>query len=274
MVIGIIVKAILLGILEGITEFLPVSSTGHLILANKLLFFEGEFAYVFDIVVQSGAVFAVILYFWNKVYPPFHDIKLLKNYVLLWLKVLVAMAPAAILVVGFHFDEFIEHYLFAPIPVALALIVGAILIIIAEKSKHHVVVHTEDDITFVKAFLVGVAQCMAFFPGMSRSASTIIGSLFLGFSRSVAAEFSFFLAIPTLLGASAFKIFRLGITFTHLELQALIMGTFVSFIVAYVVVAAFMSYIKKHDFIIFANYRIALGVVVSLIEFLSIMNIV
>ncbi len=259
---SIIIKAILLGILEGVTEFLPVSSTGHLILANKLLSFEGDFANAFDIVVQSGAILAVILYFWNRVYPPINNREKLTKYILRWSKVVVALFPAAILVFLFNADDVIDKYLFKPVPVAIALIVGAILIIVAEKRQYNITVVSEEDISFKYAFLVGVAQCMAFFPGMSRSASTIIGALFLGFSRSVAAEFSFFLAIPTLLGASLVKMLRMGIEFTQVELQALIIGIFVSFIVAYIVIAAFMSYIKKHDFIIFAKYRIILGLIV------------
>ncbi len=262
---SIIVKAIILGILEGITEFIPVSSTGHLILANKLLSFEGEFANAFDIFVQSGAILAIILYFWDKVYPPFNDKEKFKKYILRWIKVVVALLPAGVLVFVFNVDEVIDKYLFSPFPVAIALIVGAILITFAERRQYDIMVVNEEDITFKHSFLVGVAQCMAFFPGMSRSASTIIGALFLGFARPVAAEFSFFLAIPTLLGASLVKMIRIGVNYTHIEMQALIMGVFISFIVSYIVIAAFMSYIKKHDFVVFAKYRIVLGVFVILL---------
>ncbi len=265
---GMIIKAVILGIIEGITEFLPISSTGHLILANKFLAFEGDFANAFDIVIQSGAIFAVILYFWNKIFPPFNDSKKLVNYINRWVKVLVGIIPAAILGLGFGLDEIIENYLFYPIPVAIALIVGAVLIIISERSQKIVLVADEKDITFKYAFLVGIAQCMAFFPGMSRSASTIIGALFLGFSRSVAAEFSFFLAIPTLLGASLVKIIKLGTEFTALQWQCLMIGTLVSFVVAYFVIAFLMNYIRKHDFIVFAKYRIVLGIIVLIWSFM------
>ncbi len=264
-----IIKSVILGIIEGITEFLPISSTGHLILANKFLAFEGEFANAFDIVIQSGAIFAVIIYFWKKIFPPFNDKKKLVIYINRWVKVIVGIIPAAVLGLGFGLDEIIEKYLFSPIPVAAALIFGAILIIFSEKRNTDIIVKDEKDITYKYAFFVGIAQCMAFFPGMSRSASTIIGALFLGFSRSVAAEFSFFLAIPTLLGASLVKMIKLGAVFTVIQWYSLIIGTLVSFVVAYVVIAFLMSYIRKHDFIVFAKYRIVLGIIVLALSFVN-----
>jgi undecaprenyl-diphosphatase len=257
-----IIKAIILGIIEGLTEFLPVSSTGHLILANDYLQFEGDFANLFAIVIQSGAILAVLIYFRDKVFPSFKRTEGLRDYVSLWMKVIVGIIPAGFLGVVLGLDELIEHYLFNPVPVALALIFGAFLIIFAENKFKHVRVNNEGDITYKQAFIVGCAQCMALIPGMSRSASTIIGGLFLGFSRSVAAEFSFFLAIPTLLGASLIKLLKAGFDFSSFEWVVLGVGTFVSFIVAYVVIAFFMNYIKKHDFKIFAYYRIILGALV------------
>jgi undecaprenyl-diphosphatase len=257
-----IIKAIILGIIEGLTEFLPVSSTGHLILANDYLQFEGDFANLFAIVIQSGAILAVLIYFRDKVFPSFKRTEGLRDYVSLWMKVIVGIIPAGFLGVVLGLDELIEHYLFKPVPVALALIFGAFLIIFAENTFKHVRVNNEGDITYKQAFIVGCAQCMALIPGMSRSASTIIGGLFLGFSRSVAAEFSFFLAIPTLLGASLIKLLKAGFDFSSFEWVVLGVGTFVSFIVAYVVIAFFMNYIKKHDFKIFAYYRIILGALV------------
>jgi len=261
-----IIKAIILGIIEGLTEFLPVSSTGHLILANDYLKFEGEFANLFAIVIQSGAIVAVLIYFRDKVFPSFKSKQAVKDYVSLWSKVVVGIIPAGFLGVVLGLDEVIESYLFHPVPVAIALIVGAFLIMFAENKMKTVKVDHESQITYKQAFIVGCAQCMALIPGMSRSASTIIGGLFLGFSRPVAAEFSFFLAIPTLLGASLIKLLKAGFDFTNFEWLVLSVGTFVSFAVAYVVIAFFMSYIKKHDFKVFAYYRIVLGILVLLLS--------
>jgi len=261
-----IIKAIILGIIEGLTEFLPVSSTGHLILANDYLKFEGEFANLFAIVIQSGAILAVLIYFRSKVFPSFKSREGLNEYISLWSKVVVGIIPAGFLGVVLGLDELIEIYLFKPVPVAIALIFGAFLIMYAENRNKTVRVDHESKITYKQAFLVGCAQCMALIPGMSRSASTIIGGLFLGFSRPVAAEFSFFLAIPTLLGASLIKLLKAGFDFTQFEWLVLGVGTFVSFVVAYFVIAFFMNYIKKHDFKAFAYYRIALGILVLLMS--------
>lgn len=259
-----IIKAVLLGIIEGLTEFLPVSSTGHLILANDYLSFEGAFANLFAIVIQSGAILAVLIYFRDKVFPKFESKEGMREYVSLWSKVVVGIIPAGFLGVVLGLDEIIESYLFKPVPVALALIFGAFLIMFAEGGQKTVKVTHEREITYIQAFAVGCAQCMALIPGMSRSASTIIGGLFLGFSRPVAAEFSFFLAIPTLLGASLVKLLKAGFDFTSFEWLVLGIGTFVSFVVAYFVIALFMNYIKKHDFKVFAYYRIGLGLLVLL----------
>jgi len=267
-----IIKVIILGIVEGLTEFLPVSSTGHLIIVSEYLSLDGKFNDVFNIVIQSGAIFAVILYFRKKVFPPMpkkgqHDeIERLKKYITLWLKVIVAIIPAG--VIGIMFEDKMESVLYKPLPVAIALIVGAIMLIIIENKEKVEVVHDEADISYKQAFIVGLAQCMALIPGMSRSASTIIGGLLLGFKRSVAAEFSFFLAIPVILGASLIKLLKAGFAFTSFEYLLLGIGTFVSFIVAYVVIAAFMSFIKKHDFKVFAYYRIVLGLVVLIFWFI------
>lgn len=267
-----ILKVIILGIVEGLTEFLPVSSTGHLILVSKYLSLDGKFNDMFNIVIQSGAIFAVILYFFKKVFPPIpkkgdsDGMYKFKNYLLLWSKVIVAIIPAGIL--GILFEDKIEELLYKPIPVAIALIVGAIMLIVVENKEKEVKVNTEEEITYKQAFLVGVAQCMALIPGMSRSASTIIGAMVIGFNRSIAAEFSFFLAIPVILGASLVKLLKAGFAFTSFEYLLLSIGTFVSFIVAYVVIAAFMSFIKKHDFKVFAYYRIVLGVIVLIFSFI------
>ncbi len=266
-----IIKVIILGIVEGLTEFLPVSSTGHLILVSKYLSLDGKFNDVFNIVIQSGAIFAVILFFWKKVFPPIpkkgnvEEQKKFKKYLQLLSKVVIGIIPLGIL--GVLFDDVVEELLFKPLPVAAALIVGAIMLILVENKEKSVTVHHEDDITYKQAFLVGLAQCMAIIPGMSRSASTIIGALLLGFDRAVAAEFSFFLSIPVILGASLIKLIKVGFDFTSYEYMLLGIGTLVSFVVAYGVIKVFMSFIKKHDFKVFAYYRIVLGVVVVFMTF-------
>lgn len=252
-----VMKAVILGIIEGLTEFLPVSSTGHLIIANQYLNFEGDFANLFAVVIQIGAILAVVLYFRDKVFPKRTE---MKPYVSRWSKVALAVVPAVVL--GLLFEEKIDEVLFNSTAVAIALLVGAVMLLFVENRHFKVLVRDEVQITYRAALFVGFAQCMALFPGMSRSASTIIGAIVIGFSRSLAAEFSFYLAIPTLLGAGIFKMARYGDALTSSEWVLLGVGTLVSFIVAYVVVAGFMTYIKKHDFKPFAWYRIALGILV------------
>lgn len=258
-----IINAIILGIIEGLTEFLPISSTGHLILANKYISFTGDFANVFDVVIQIGAILAVIVYFKDKLMPKLNKTDNIKNYYDLWIKVAIGFVPAGIL--GFLFEKHIDKYLFNPTSVSIALIFGGFLLLSAEKFIKKPSVSDTDKISYKQAFLVGVSQCMALWPGMSRSASTIIGGLFLGFSREVSAEFSFFLAIPTLIGASVFKLLKAGLIFTSYEWMLLLIGTIVSFVVALLVIAFFMNYLKKKDLAPFAYYRIMLGLIVLLI---------
>lgn len=255
-----LLKAILLGIIEGLTEFLPISSTGHLIITNKFINFSGNFANTFTVVIQTGAILAVIIYFRDKLFPNFKSSINREKFFSLWSKVIVGFIPAALL--GLLLDEYIEARFFNPKTVAFALIFGAILLIYSEGRLKGGKVFSIEDISYKKAFIVGIAQCLALWPGMSRSASTIIGGLFLGFTREIAAEFSFFLAIPTLLGASALKLYTTGLSFTTYEWIVTFVGTFVSFIVALVVIAFFMSYIKKRSFNFFAYYRILLGLLV------------
>ncbi len=261
----LILKAVLLGIVEGLTEFLPVSSTGHLILVGEYLAFDGAFADLFNIVIQGGAILAVIVYFWKKIFPPLGDQEALKKWFGFWLKVAVAIIPSGVL--GVLFVDRIEEVLFNSVAVAVTLVLGALLIIFAENKSKTTTVTDEFQITYKQAILVGLAQCMALIPGMSRSASTIIGGLFVGFSRAVAAEFSFFMSIPTLLGAGLIKLLKSGMALTGLQWTLLGIGTAVSFIVAYFVIAIFMNYIKKHDFKVFAWYRIVLGLVVLAVSF-------
>ncbi len=252
-----VVKAVILGIVEGLTEFLPVSSTGHLIIANNYLSFEGDFANLFAVVIQTGAILAVILYFRDKVFPKRGE---MKTYVSRWSKVALAVLPA--IAIAVPFEDAIDEVLFNPTVVAIALVVGAVMLLFIENRHFRVLVREEQQITYRAALFVGLAQCMALVPGMSRSASTIIGAIVIGFSRSLAAEFSFYLAIPTLVGAGIYKMAKFEQVLTQQQWILLAVGTVVSFIVAYVVIAGFMGYIKKHDFKPFAWYRIALGALV------------
>ncbi|SEF38605.1 undecaprenyl-diphosphatase [Caloramator fervidus] len=261
-----ILKAIILGIIEGLTEFLPISSTGHLIIANKYINFTGEFANVFDVVIQVGAILAVIFYFWDKIFPSFNNKQKAKKVYYLWVKVVLGFLPAAVL--GFLFEDKIDKYLFNPLSVSIALIFGAILLLIAESKLKRVRVFDTDDMTYMDALLVGIFQCLALWPGMSRSASTIIGGLLIGLSREVSAEFSFFLAIPTLIGASFLKLLKSSLSFSLVEWTTLFIGTLVSFIVALLVIKFFMGYIKRKDLRPFAYYRILLAVIVILFEIL------
>lgn len=257
-----IFKAIILGIVEGLTEFLPVSSTGHLIIINKFIAFSGKFANVFDVVIQTGAILAVLIYFRKKLFPKFKKIKDIKKYTI-WFKIVTAFIPAAIL--GFLFDDMIEAKLFNTYSVAIALVVGALFMLFAEKLEKKFRVTKETNITYRDALIIGFIQCLAMWPGISRSAATIIGGLFIGFSPVMATEFSFFLAIPTLLAAGAFKLLKTGLSFSTLEWATLGVGTLVSFLVAYAVVAVFIKYVQTKKLAPFAYYRIALGLLLLLL---------
>lgn len=256
----LIIKAIIQGIIEGLTEFLPVSSTGHLILANQYFGIDGEFGNLFAVVIQSGAILAVILYFRAKFIPKSFSKEDLLTYFHFWTKIAVAILPAAL--IGIPFEDQIDYYLFKPVVVAIALIFGAILLILIENKQKTVKWTTDLQLGYKGALLIGIAQCMALVPGMSRSASTIIGGMLIGFSRALAAEISFFMAVPTLLGAGLIKMVKAGFNLTTEQWVATGVGTFVSFVVAYLVISVFMNFIKKHDFKIFAYYRIVLGVIV------------
>ncbi len=256
------IKAIILGILEGLTEFLPVSSTGHLILLKDLLSFDGQFSNIFSVVIQMGAILSVVVYFFKDLIPKSTAKQDIADFVGLWSKVIVGIIPAA--VIGIPFEDLIDRYLFNSLTVAIALIIGAIWILFIDKETVSTGPRVESikALSYKQVFGIGLFQCLALIPGMSRSAMTIIGGLIVGASRKVAAEFSFFMAIPVLGGAGLIKLLKYGLNFTAQQWQLLAVGTFVSFVVAYLVIAAFMSYIKKHTFRPFAYYRIVLGVVV------------
>ncbi|MBQ1850396.1 MAG: undecaprenyl-diphosphate phosphatase [Lachnospiraceae bacterium] len=272
-----IIKAIIYGIVEGITEWLPVSSTGHLILVEEFLPFksvsEGFFD-VFDVVIQLGAIMAVVILFWNKIWPfkkPDRDsqpgimgfVKMDK--IMLWLKIALACVPAVI--VGLLFDDLFDALFYNPVCVSIALIVFGIGFIIVEnwnKNRRPVVRHL-DDITFKTALLIGIFQLLAaIFPGTSRSGATILGALMIGVSRTVAAEFTFFLAIPVMFGASLLKLVKNGFDFSGLEIALILIGMVVSFVVSLFIVRFLMAFIRKHNFKIFGWYRIVLGVIVLL----------
>jgi undecaprenyl-diphosphatase len=259
---NIFIIAVILGIVEGITEFLPISSTGHLIIVNQFVDFKGSFAHSFDIIIQLGAILSVVVYFWKRLYPfgmgkgP-EEKKQIFN---IWKKSIVGIIPAV--VIGAFFGKHIKEYLFNPITVSIALIVGGILLIYLESRKRESPIAAQADLTYKTAFLVGCVQCLAMVPGTSRSAATIIGAMFLGATRLVAAEFSFFLAIPTMCAATAYSFLKVEKSFTAQELQVLAIGFVVSFFVAWLVIAGFMRYISSRDFKPFGYYRIVLGIAV------------
>ncbi|QEK13514.1 undecaprenyl-diphosphate phosphatase [Crassaminicella thermophila] len=254
-----ILKAVILSIVEGITEFLPISSTGHLILVNHWIEFKGSFANAFDVIIQFGAILSVLFLYWNQL-NPFSKSKnrhQKRESIILWFKVIVAFIPAVIL--GLLVGDFIEEKLFNPITVAIALSIGGIIIILLEKREKTPKFKSISQISYKVAFLIGLFQCLAMIPGTSRSAATIIGAMFLGASRQVAAEFSFFLAIPTMAGATAYSLMKKGLSITSSQWIVLLVGVILSFIVALTVIAFFMKYIKRRDFKVFGYYRILLG---------------
>lgn len=264
-----IIKAVLFGIVEGITEWLPISSTGHMILLNEFvtLNVSEDFWEMFLVVIQLGAILAVVLLFWNKIFPfKFKERPVIRTDIfVLWFKILAACIPAA--VIGLAFDDVFDALFYNPTCVAIALIVfGIAFIVIENRNKNLSPKITElGQITFQTAFMIGVFQLLAaVFPGTSRSGATIVGALLIGVSRTVAAEFTFFLAIPVMLGASLLKIVKFGFSFTGAELTVLILGMVSAFLVSVIVIRFLMGYIKKHDFKVFGWYRIVLGAAVLL----------
>ncbi len=285
-------KVALLGIVEGITEWLPISSTGHLILVDEFVKLNQseEFMKMFNVVIQLGAILAVVVLYWSKLWP-FHTKKnaprkswfanqadhgfmkgvqtFCNNYcymdkIVLWLKIVLACIPA--MVVGIPFDDWMEEHFHNATVVALALIVyGVIFIVIENYNKRRTPrIVTLSDLSFKDAFLIGVFQVLSLIPGTSRSGSTIIGGILIGASRELAAEFTFFLAIPVMFGASLIKLLKFGLAFTSVELAVLIVGMVVAFGVSILAIKFLMGYIKKHDFKVFGWYRIVLGLLVLL----------
>lgn len=256
-----LIIAIVLGIIEGLTEFLPVSSTGHLIIANQVLGIaeNDPFWNTFNIVIQTGAILAVVILFWKQLFP-FQPSLSKEGQTVIWQrwgKTLIAFIPAAVL--GFLLDDFIEEHLFNPTTVAIALVVGGLLLIFLERLRHGGKYDSVENMPIWLALGIGLFQCLAMIPGTSRSAATIIGALLLGASRPTAATFSFYLAIPTIMAASGYKMLKADFAFNGTQMAALAVGFVVSFIVAWAVIKFFMSYIARHDFKLFGWYRIALG---------------
>ena len=264
-----LLKAVLFGIVEGITEWLPISSTGHLILLNEFVTLKmtDEFQSMFDVVIQLGAILAVIVLFFHKLNPfaPSKDKGEKKQTWELWFKVIVAIIPSGLL--GVLFDDWMDAHLHNGIVVAIALIVYGVAFILVERmnSGKKPLIESVHAIDYKTALLIGAFQCLSLIPGTSRSGATILGALLLGVSRSAGAEFSFFLAIPTMLGASALKLLKFvlsGVSATGLELLVLAVGCVVSLAVSLLVIKGLMEYVRKRSFAVFGFYRIALGILV------------
>ncbi|MBR2916211.1 MAG: undecaprenyl-diphosphate phosphatase, partial [Clostridia bacterium] len=240
-----VLKAVVFGVVQGITEWLPISSTGHLILLNQFLnlSLSDDFLNMFKVVIQFGSILAVVVLYFNKLNPisPKKTPSEKKDTLNLWLKVIVGVIPAAI--IGFLFEEIIDSYLSTPLVIALALILYGVAFIIIENKNKAPKIESLDTLTYKTAFLIGCFQVLALIPGTSRSGSTILGAVLIGASRGIASEFSFFLAIPVMLGASALKIIGFGLAFTPTEWAVLLTGTIVSFIVSIFAIKFLMNYI-------------------------------
>ncbi len=259
-----IFNAIILGVVQGITEWLPVSSTGHMILVEEFIKMNMSDAFMstFFVVIQFGSILAVLTIFFKKLNPfdPTKSSVQKKDTIDLWTKVLIAVIPSGI--IGLLFEDTIDRLFFNPTTVAIALIVYGIIMILLENRNKKPVVNDFSQLTYKLALGIGLFQCLALIPGTSRSGSTIIGAVLLGSSRFIAAEFSFFLAIPTMLGASALKLVKTGLAFTGFEWMVLGVGSVVAFIVSIFAIKFLLDYIKKHNFKVFGYYRIVLGIIV------------
>ena len=256
----LLVKAVIMGVVEGLTEFLPISSTGHLILAGDLLGLHDAKNKVFEIVIQSGAMLAVIWEYRRRFALLLRDLFVDRRAQRFAVNVAIAFLPAAVL--GVAFGKFITAYLFRPVPVAVAFIVGGFVILWAERRRHTVTVRDVDDMKWSDALKIGCAQCLALVPGTSRAGATIIGGLLFGLSRKAATEFSFFLAVPTLLGAGAYQLYKERELLSMSDVGWFSVGSIAAFLSAYLCVRWLLRYISTHDFTAFAWYRIAFGIIV------------
>lgn len=263
-----ILKVIFLGIVEGITEWLPISSTGHMLLVDEFITLNmpEDFKEMFFVVIQLGAIIAVVVMFWKKMWPfQFKDKlqpKVNMDIINMWLKVVVACIPSAVL--GLLLDDILEEYFGNAITISIMLIVYGIAFILIENwnKKRTPKIQALDDISYKTAFFIGLFQVLSMIPGTSRSGATIIGALLLGVSRTAAAEFTFFLAVPTMVGASLLKLVKFGFNFTSAEILTLVIGMVVAFAVSVLCIKFLMSFIKKHDFKVFGWYRIVLGIII------------
>ncbi|MBK6388470.1 MAG: undecaprenyl-diphosphate phosphatase [Rhodoferax sp.] len=262
--IALLIKAAIMGIVEGLTEFLPISSTGHLILAGALLGFDDDKAKVFDIAIQTGAILAVIIVYWQKIRDTVLALPTQKQAQRLALNVLIAFLPAVVM--GLLFGKAIKAHLFTPVVVATTFIIGGFVILWAEKRQSNVAtaarIQDADDMTFMDAVKVGLVQCLAMIPGTSRSGATIIGGMLLGLSRKAATDFSFYLAIPTLIGAGAYSLLKERALLSMADAPLFGVGLLFSFISAWLCIRWLLKFIATHSFVGFAYYRIAFGLVV------------
>lgn len=256
----LLAKAAVMGVVEGLTEFLPISSTGHLILAGSLLGFTDDKSKVFDIAIQTGAILAVVIVYWSKLWSTATSLSSSAAARRFVLNVLIAFVPAVVL--GLLFGKAIKAHLFTPTVVASAFIVGALVILWAERRESAARIHSVDDMTPWDALKVGLVQCLAMIPGTSRSGATIIGGMLLGLSRRCATDFSFYLAIPTLVGAGAYSLYKERALLSLADLPLFATGLVFSFLSAWLCVRWLLRYISSHTFVPFAWYRIAFGVIV------------
>ena len=261
-----LIKAAIMGVVEGLTEFLPISSTGHLILAGALLGFDDAKAKVFDIAIQTGAIFAVILVYWQKIRSTLVALPSSRQAQKFALNVFIGFLPAVVL--GLLFGKFIKAHLFTPVVVATTFILGGFIILWAEKRQTgHVRVHSVDDMTPLDALKVGLVQCLAMVPGTSRSGSTIIGGMLMGLSRQAATDFSFFLASPTLIGAGVYSLYKERALLSMADIPLFSVGLIFSFISAWLCVRWLLRYIATNSFVPFAWYRIVFGIIVLVTAF-------
>ena len=259
----LLLKAVIMGIVEGLTEFLPISSTGHLIITGELLdFMEGDKGNAFEVFIQLGAILAVCWEYRHRLFGVARGLRTQPQAQRFVANVLIAFLPAA--VIGLALIELIESYLFSAVPVAIALVVGGVLILWAEKREHTIRIHEVDEMSWRDALKIGFAQCFALIPGTSRSGATIIGGLLFGMSRKAATEFSFFLAIPTLGGASLYTLAKVYHVLDAQDIGLFAVGLVAAFISAFVAVRGLLRYITRHDFAVFGWYRIVFGLFVLL----------
>lgn len=268
----LLLKTLLISVVEGITEFLPISSTGHMILVGSLINFRGPFANLFEIFIQFGAILAVVVLFRHKIWASLKALRPGQFGFRLWTGVAVAFVPAAVL--GVLFNHKIEKYLFKPVPIAISLLAGGLLMIWAEaRFKNNHQTRKPEDATLRQGLFIGLFQCLSLWPGFSRSASTIIGGWFVGMTTAAAAEFTFFLAIPTMFAASGYSLVTSHIRLSSGEIALLIIGFVVAFLVALLVVKKFMEYLRHKPLRYFAYYRIAVGVVILVLAMFHVVSV-